>query len=388
MKIAVIDPSLYTWPYDAALAAALCRAGHDVRIFGKAVASSDPRFGDAMLEPLFYRSMADVAKGRTPRTAFLVRKGFSHVTSMVRLVKALRRWQPAIIHIHWLLFPLVDRCFLRTLRRIAPLVLTVHDTNPFNANPAIRVQALGAVSIMRSFDQLIVHTSQGIDRLTAHGIAAARITRIAHGLLHAPAAAPPPPARRPDGRLAFLLFGLVKPYKGVDLLIRAVAQLDPDVRRRAVFEVAGRPEMDVAPLLALARDLAVDDAIRFDFRFVPDDELAAKMRQSAVLLFPYREIEASGVLLSALAWHRPVIATRIGLFAEIIEDGRSGLLVPPEAPSALADAIRRLIEESTLLPALAEGVRDLAHGIPDWDAIARETLAVYAAAGTSATRIR
>ena len=90
MKIAVIDPSLYTWPYDAALAAALRRAGHDAVVFGKAIPASDPRFGNALLKPLFYRSMADVAKGRTPRAAFLARKGLSHVASMARLVAVLR----------------------------------------------------------------------------------------------------------------------------------------------------------------------------------------------------------------------------------------------------------------------------------------------------------
>lgn len=380
MKIAVVDPSLYTWPYDAALAAALRRAGHDVIVFGKAVPATDPRSGDALLEPLFYRSMAEVAKGRTPRAAFLARKGLSHVASMARLVRALRRWRPDVIHIHWLLFPLVDRFFLRALRRIAPLVLTVHDTNPFNANPAIRVQALGAVSIMRAFDRLIVHTEQGVRRLAAHGLPASRITRIAHGLLHVPATVPPPPRVGADGKLVFLLFGLVKPYKGVDIFIRAVAALPPEVRSRGAFKVAGRPEMDVTPLLALARDLAVDDAIQFDFRFVPDDELATMMRDAAVLLFPYREIEASGVLLSALAWHRPVIASRIGLFAELIEDGQSGLLVPPEDATALAEALRRLIEDSSLLPKLARGARELADGIPDWDTIARRTVAVYESA--------
>src|SRR5262249_1222382 len=240
-----------------------------------------------------------------------------------------------------------------------PLVLTVHDTNPFNANPAMRMQALGAIAIMRAFDRLIVHTAQGAERLAAHGIARERITVIPHGLLHRPDPTPPPPAT--DGaRLSSLQFGLVKPYKGVDVLIRAVAALPPTVRIRCAIAVVGRLEMDVAPLEGLARELGVADAIRFDFRFVPDDELARLMREAAVLLFPYREMEASGVLMSALAWARPVIASRIGLFAEIIADGRHGLLVPPDDPASLAAAIARLAQDPALVARMAEDARALA----------------------------
>ncbi len=382
MKIAVVDPSLYTWPYDAELVGALRAAGHDATLYGKALPARDPRQGNPILAPLFYRSLAEVEKERGPRTLFLARKALSHIASMAGLVRALRRTRPDVIHVQWLLFPAADRLFLRALRRIAPLVLTVHDTNPFNANPAARVQALGAIAIMRAFDRLIVHTAQGAERLAAHGVARDRIAVIPHGLLHRPEPAPPPPATG-EAMLAFLQFGMIKPYKGVDVLIRAVARMAPSARARCAIAVVGRPEMDVAPLAALARELGVADAIRFDFRFVADDEIARLMRKAAVLLFPYREIEASGVLMSALAWARPVIASRIGLFAEIIAEGRHGLLVPPDDPAALAAAIERLAQDPALVARMAEEVRTLAATIPSWHEIARRTLAVYESAGAS-----
>ena len=381
MRIALVDPSLYTWPYDVALADALRRAGHEAIVFGKALPKTDQRHGDPRLAPVFYRSMADVAKGQQARALFLARKGASHLASMVRLVRTLRRWRPDVIHIHWLLFPLVDRAFLATLRRIAPLVLTVHDTNPFNDNPALGLQAVGAIAILRRFDRLIVHTDQGVERLAHHGVQRNRVARIAHGLLHEPAAPPPPPPfLAGDGKLTLLQFGLIKPYKGIDLLIRAAAGLPPGIRTNVVIRVVGRPEMDIAPLTALARELAVEDVVHFDFRFVPDSDLDRMMAGADVLLFPYREIEASGVLLSALAWRRPVIATRIGLFAELISDGQDGLLVPREDPDALRAAITRLVSEPGLLARLAAGSDRLARQVPSWDAIARETTAVYESA--------
>ena len=112
MRIAVIDPSLYTWPYDAELVGALRAAGHDATLYGKALPARDQRRDNPMLAPLFYRSLAEVEKERGPRIVFLARKGLSHVASMARLLRALRRARPDVIHVQWLLFPAADRLFL------------------------------------------------------------------------------------------------------------------------------------------------------------------------------------------------------------------------------------------------------------------------------------
>ena len=73
----------------------------------------------------------------------------------------------------------------------------------------------------------------------------------------------------------------------------------------------------------------VADRLHIEPRFVADADIPALFGPGVVALFPYREIEASGVLSIALARGRPVIASRLGNFAEMIEDGVQGLLVPP-----------------------------------------------------------
>jgi glycosyltransferase involved in cell wall biosynthesis len=138
--------------------------------------------------------------------------------------------------------------------------------------------------------------------------------------------------------------------------------------------------MDVAPLTALANELDVADAVEFEFRFVADAELDGLMRSADALLFPYREIEASGVLMAAVAQGRPVIASRLGAFAEIVRDGRHGLLVEPGDSEALARALERAVREPDLLPRLTHGMRELRDAIPSWREISRRTVAVYQAA--------
>jgi glycosyltransferase involved in cell wall biosynthesis len=378
MRIALIDPSLFTWPYDHELASGLAAIGHDVLVFGKVLPTGHADAREPLLRQHFYPGMAMPFWDRFPKSAVRALKGISHIGSMARLWRALWLWRPDVIHFQWCPLPAVDSRFLPLFRRIAPIVLTVHDTMPFNGAPGSGLQTLGALPILRGFDRLIVHTEQGLERVSSHVGSAERIARIPHGLLHESGGTPASRAKAAaDGTVTFLLFGQIKPYKGVDVLLRALARLDRNARAKCRVKVVGKPYMDVGPLTALARTLGVEDIVQFEFRFVPDEELTVLLDDASVLVFPYREIEASGVLMASIARARPIIASRLGAFGELIADGREGLLLPPGDDAALARAIERIVNEPDLLARLAAGMDALRTSIPDWREIARRTVAVY-----------
>lgn len=382
MRVALIDPSLFTWPYDRELALALSSIGHEARIFGKVLSPDDASADDSILDQHFYPSMAGAFWKRAPKPAFQAAKGISHIGSMVRLLSALRAWAPDVIHFHWLPLPIVDRHFLALFGRIAPIVLTVHDTLPFNGAPGSSLQTVGALKALRSFDHLIVHTGQGMERVSFHVGSGERIAQVPHGLLHQDQASPPPVRAKtgPDGEVTFLLFGKLKPYKGVDVLIQALSMLSPAARAKCRVRVVGKPYMDTEPLTRMAEDLNVAKMIDFQFRFISDQELTAEMDASTMLVFPYREIEASGVLMAGIARSRPVIASKLGSFAELLEDGKQGLLVHPDDPSVLATAMERIIVEANLVDRLAAEMENLRSSIPAWTDIACQTTAVYESA--------
>jgi glycosyltransferase involved in cell wall biosynthesis len=381
MRIALIDPSLFTWPYDRELALALTRAGHDAVIVGKTLDPGDPHFSDPLLNQHFYPRLPALSS-RIRTSTLRIIKGFSHVTSMARLIPALRAWKPDVVHFHWLPLPIVDRRFLPFIQRIAPTVMTVHDTLPFNGAPGSSLQTLGALSALKRFHRLIVHTGQGVKRVSLHVGGAENIACIAHGLLHQDASALPPTRAKvgPDGKVTFLLFGKLKPYKGVDVLIQALSFLSPATRAKCRIRIVGRPYMPTEPLMQMAQDLGVADMIDWQLRFVSDEELTRQIDDAGVLLFPYREIEASGVLMAGIARGRPVIASRLGAFAELLEDGKQGLLVAAGDPSPLANAIERTVSEDGMVDTLAAGMEGLRSSIPTWADIACQTVSVYDAA--------
>lgn len=381
MRVAMIDPSLFTLPYDAALAAGLQAEGHQVVLHGRAPGPDDNVTDGAPLRESFYRVAGAPALRRLPRGLLLAIKGLDHAWSMQALLRRLRRERPDIIHFQWLPLPVVDRRFLKRLRAIAPLVLTVHDTNPFNGNPTGRLQRVGAHTAFADFDRLIVHTEQGRARLLAHGEGTDRVTMMPHGLLgraSSDAAADSMQTDSMQSEITFLLFGKIKPYKGADLLIAAFAAMDPALRAQSRLRIVGKPYMDLEPLHQQARQMGVADRVTIEPRFVGDAEVGGIFAPGVVATFPYREIEASGVLSLAITFGRPILAARLGGFIEAVQDGEHGLLVPPEDVKALSTAMSRFVGERNFAAACAARVQALTTSVPTWPEIARRTVALYA----------
>jgi glycosyltransferase involved in cell wall biosynthesis len=124
-----------------------------------------------------------------------------------------------------------------------------------------------------------------------------------------------------------------------------------------------------------AREL--EPGVRLDLRFVPDAEMNDLLTQADAVVFPYREIDVSGVLMAALRYERPIIASAIGGFAELLVHGRHGLLVPPDDAGALSAAIARLCSEPETRSAMGAAVAELGRAIPGWDEIAARTTEFY-----------
>ena len=134
-----------------------------------------------------------------------------------------------------------------------------------------------------------------------------------------------------EGRNVALFFGHVRPFKGLDIALRAWPEVTSDVTLLVAGEAWWKSEDDY-------RRTTNDERVRFEFRFIPDAEIATYFAAADVVLAPYRIEAQSGVALTAFHFARPVIATRVGGLPEII-DGANGILIPPEDPAALARAV-------------------------------------------------
>ncbi|MEA2227797.1 MAG: hypothetical protein QOF04_1427, partial [Solirubrobacteraceae bacterium] len=199
----------------------------------------------------------------------------------------------------------------------------------------------------------------------------AKVHVIAHGafehLTRVPAARPLPAELAAVDVPVVLFFGLLRPYKGIDVLLDAWRALAPD----AELWIVGMPRMDIAALRAQA-----PPSVRWVPRFVADDEVAAYFRRADLVVLPYREIDQSGVLFTALGAGTPLVLSAVGGFPEVAAHGAAELVAPGDAASLHA-TLQRLLGDPAARERLAAGARRAAAERYGWDAIARRHLELY-----------
>jgi len=130
-----------------------------------------------------------------------------------------------------------------------------------------------------------------------------------------------------------LYFGLIRPYKGLDVLLEAWHGV-----RDAELWVVGRPRFEPSVIRA-------EDSTTLVPRYVSDLELAACFRRADLVVLPYLESEQSGVLATALAFGSPLIASDVGGFREVADAG-AARLVPPGDARALHEVLVELLAEA------------------------------------------
>ncbi len=365
MRVALVDPPAYTPPYDRSLAAALARAGADVELITSHFVHGPvpPADGYAVTDA-FYRHSAQ----RLDRRGRQGVKALEHVGDMLRLRR--RGIDADIAHYQWLTFPSLDAHLLPARR---PRLLTPHGwlrREAWRGGPA-----RGLRRLLRRMDAIVALSNYGAMLLRERGgVGADRVHVIPHGafdhLTRVPNEAPLPAELAATEAPVVLCFGLIRPYKGVDLLIDAFREIDD-----AELWVVGRPlGMAIGDLREQARGLS--STVRFVERFVADTEVAAYFRRADIIALPYRDAEQSGVLFTALAFGKAVVLTDVGGFGEMAAAG-VGRLVPPNDPDALAEAIRGLLADPAERARLEAAAAAAAAGPYSWDAIARQTLDLY-----------
>jgi glycosyltransferase involved in cell wall biosynthesis len=365
VRVQVVDPSAYTPPYDRALSAALYRAGADVELVTSRFAYGDvPAAEGYRVHELFYRRAARY--GAADRGRFPV-KLLEHVPDMLRYRRHAR--SADIVHWQWLTVQPVDSFLLPPGRR----VLTAHDILPREPRPG---QLAATRRLLRRMDAVVTHSRHGAARLEGElGLDPAKVHVIPHGvfdyLTRLPVERPlPAELAQVDGPVV-LFFGLLRPYKGVDVLIEAFHEIEG-----AELWVVGMPRMPLEPLRELAA--GVRGRIRFLPRFVDDAEIPALFRRADIVVLPYREIDQSGVLYTALAFGKPIVLTSVGGFGELAAEGLARA-VSPGAPRELAAAIQQLLDDDLERARLASAAASAAAGPYSWDAIGRRTMDLYRA---------
>lgn len=286
----------------------------------------------------------------------------------VRTRRAIRAARPELVHTHLVHADLYGA--LAVLGTASALVSTKHNDDPFRAG---RLRHLERLLTRRA--ALVVCISDALARFNrdAVGLPAGKLRVVRYGLDAPPEPwGPPGGPALPEGAPVLVAAGRLARQKGIDLAVRALARVrerHPNVQLVVLGEGPLRGELQ-----ALARALGVAEAVHLPGRV---GDVAWWYRRASVVVHPARWEGFGLVLLEAMLCARPVVAAAVSAVPEIVADGETGLLVPPDDPEALARALAALLDDPARAQRLGEAGFARARAEFSVARMAERTLAVY-----------
>jgi glycosyltransferase involved in cell wall biosynthesis len=274
------------------------------------------------------------------------------------------RAEPDALVIPWL-HPVMaahSRWFLRHAPPRTCRVVVCHNVLPHESAPGAAFVTRAA---LRHADVLVTHAGQQARELAALGLGRIPVLQAFHPRFVATdLAAPPTEAavsaerRRLGGNrtLVLLCFGAIRPYKGLDLALEALARVDPELPVKLV--VAGRFWSAEAAYWKVVERLGIHERVEFRNRYVSNEEAARLFCVADAALLPYRSASQSGVVQLAYAHGCPVIATAVGGLPEAVKDGEDAILCRRDDPDAIARAIERMAREKERFSAAVRRCHD------------------------------
>ncbi|MGH9533776.1 MAG: glycosyltransferase family 4 protein [Terriglobales bacterium] len=335
-------------PYTFGLVTALAAAGVQVEILGGDQLDCPEYHGNPRIRFLNLRGDQSARAGAAAK----IRRVLLYYARLLRYAATA---QPKIFHILWNnKFQAFDRTLLMLYYKALgkKIIVTAHNINQAARDGHDSAWNRLTLGIQyRLADRVFVHNEGMKDRLCeAFRIRPTKVAVIPFGINNA---VPVTDLTREQARAklglapgnrALLFFGIIRPYKGVEHLVRAFALLAPrDSRYRLI--IAGAPhfgdERYLAEIQAEIGRSGFQDRVISRFEFIPDEETEIYLKAADLLVLPYNDISWSGVLILGYTFGLPAVVTDVGALREEIVEGETGFVCPPHDHRALAVAIER-----------------------------------------------
>jgi glycosyltransferase involved in cell wall biosynthesis len=282
-------------------------------------------------------------------------------------VQAMRAWRPRVLVAgHVYVAPLTWMLARRTRR---PFIVCAYGQEVWRGGARmgiLRVDHILRGGALRAADAVLVPGSFTAGLLNDWRVAAEKVRCIPYG------AAPRPEASTESDGAQLLSVARLVPRKGIDMVIRALAELDASM----TYQVVGSGP-DEARLRELARTFGVADRVEFLGR-IDDQRLAQEYQRCALFVLPARrtadgQLEGYGlVYFEAAAWGRAVIAGRSGGEVDAVVDDQTGILVNGESLAEVAHAIRRLLVDKERCQRLGRAGKARVETTHNWQSAAAE----------------
>lgn len=289
--------------------------------------------------------------------------------------------EASLLHAQWWSLPLVPiylcLCFIFKIRR-KPIVFTVHNVLSHERSPLFFHLSRLLFTLGNHF---IVHSRLNRQQLADfYGISPDAISLVPHGPLDFQVNSNADKNKiraglgfSPNHRVV-LLFGAIRPYKGIDTAIIAFAHVKAKIPSAQLL-IAGKLWGNWRPYEELIKRYGIEKNVVTCLEYIPSAEVHRYFCASDLVILPYHHFDSqSGVGGTAVSFRKPLIVTRVGGLPDLVADQRA--VVPPADSTALAAAITDSLTDPSWLMKMAKDADTIAQRL-SWAGIARQTIAIY-----------
>ena len=382
-KVYLIDPASYSTYYTYCMAKSLADQGFNVRLITSEFLYESVK-PPKNIEVSYSFFKISTLLNKLLHSNFLRRfvRSLEYPIDLFILYIRLVRNKAKIVHYIWVVIPLLDLIMIKSLKILGiKIIYTAHNPLPHELKSWDKWQY---GMIYKSVDQIIVLTDYVKETILKNwDIKSDTISIIPHGDFdfiltqqNSNSALKKELRATFNGSKVVGFVGLVRPYKGLEYLIRAFAVVT-GTKLNVRLCIVGNCYEEIDHYLSLVKELGISDLVTIDFRYVPLSDLLAYLDMIDIVVMPYVEASQSGNTVMLYKKGIPVIATDVGGLKEMIINEKSGIIVPPKDTRALSDAIVKLLNDKNKYQEYVSFAKDLANTEYNWERIAKKTIDVY-----------
>lgn len=383
MKYIVVDLTCRTYPYDVHLYEALKRQCDEGRLIISGCLEEQRTDHYRCFKEGFVDVASQVPLGSLDVRRYL--KAVEYIVNVLLLLLRVYRRRPDVLHVQWLplveVWPDFSIWWLKQIQNWGTsVVYTVHNVLPHDTGKRYKNNFQNVYQIA---DALVCHTEESRSQIVrSFGIPPGKISLIPHGPLSDEITCVPQKESRTQLGLDLktplcLLFGFMRPYKGVEFLLdswKLVKKRAPS----ACLMLAGQPEPGYKDVLEeKIEKLGLEREVDARFEFLPQEELNLCIQAADILVYPYRSITQSGALLTGLKAGKPIVASSVGGFNEMIQHEQTGVLIEYGNEEQLAKELVDLLRDPERREQLGHAAQEMVETEYSWEAIAHKTLECY-----------
>lgn len=286
-----------------------------------------------------------------------INKVKTYLRSLCELKKFLKKEHFDIVHLQWFSIPWIEWIYIKSIRKYSKIVITVHDVIPFDNRP-LEMRALDI--IYRNADRLLIHTEKAQEEFKKHYKANTEISVMTQAFCYKPdyiivdKSVARDKLTIPSDAIVFLYYGTIRPSKGLDTLMKAIAMAQMKNKKVYLLAAGAFHKVDENYYRQLA-DSLINVGAKISFGFVPYEMEKYYFSAADTLVLPYTEGTQSGVAQLGLMYELPLIASDIYCMDEVAQKNINAFRFKRGDVNELSECICKLAESSSLRKKFSQG---------------------------------